>query len=238
MRKLELVPTLFGFLTTGFLAGLDKVFFWAWGSWEVHRCALKVRVLDRQSMIGLCASSQSRPRMMGWWGVEMMLKTIFSVCLLIQNSRGVVSCVIAPKAMVLPSITSTGTGVDFLITRMLCWTTNVWSMKEEVAPKSTKIDTCGMSSRIRMMSTYWVKLGLGPTAEQEPLQRWCWVRSSRTAPTMTGCSCFPTLGGFPQLVLEVWQAFEGTDELYALGCHSKNINCLSFGEVSRLLSKI
>ncbi len=27
LRKLELVPTLFGFLTTGFLAGLDKVFF-------------------------------------------------------------------------------------------------------------------------------------------------------------------------------------------------------------------
>ncbi len=26
LRKLELVPTLFGFLTTGFLAGLDKVF--------------------------------------------------------------------------------------------------------------------------------------------------------------------------------------------------------------------
>ncbi len=27
LRKLELVPTFFGFLTTGFLAGLDKVFF-------------------------------------------------------------------------------------------------------------------------------------------------------------------------------------------------------------------
>jgi hypothetical protein len=27
LRKLELVPTLFGFLTTGFLARLDKVFF-------------------------------------------------------------------------------------------------------------------------------------------------------------------------------------------------------------------
>jgi hypothetical protein len=27
LRKLELVSTLFGFLTTGFLAGLDKVFF-------------------------------------------------------------------------------------------------------------------------------------------------------------------------------------------------------------------
>jgi hypothetical protein len=64
----------------------------------------------------------------------MMLKTIFSVCLPIQSSRGVVSCVITPEAMVLPSITSTGTGVDFLITWMLCWTTNVWSMKEEVAP--------------------------------------------------------------------------------------------------------
>jgi hypothetical protein len=53
LRKLELVPTLFGFLTTGFLAGLDKVFFRMWGFGEVHRCALKVRVLDRQSMIGL-----------------------------------------------------------------------------------------------------------------------------------------------------------------------------------------
>jgi hypothetical protein len=42
--------------------------------------------------------------------------------------------VIAPEAMVLPSITSTGTGVDFLITGMLCWTTNVWSMKEKVTP--------------------------------------------------------------------------------------------------------
>ncbi len=27
LRKLELVPTLFGFLTTGFVVGLDKVFF-------------------------------------------------------------------------------------------------------------------------------------------------------------------------------------------------------------------
>jgi hypothetical protein len=27
LRKLELVPTLFGFLTTGFLARLDKMFF-------------------------------------------------------------------------------------------------------------------------------------------------------------------------------------------------------------------
>jgi hypothetical protein len=27
LKKLKLVPTLFGFLTTGFLAGLDKVFF-------------------------------------------------------------------------------------------------------------------------------------------------------------------------------------------------------------------
>jgi hypothetical protein len=27
-------------------------------------------------------------------------------------------------------------------------------MKEEVAPESTKADTCGMSSGIRMMSTY------------------------------------------------------------------------------------
>ncbi len=84
----------------------------------------------------------------------MMLRTIFSVCLPIQNFRGVVSCVIAPEAMVLPSITSTGTGVDFLITGMLCWTTNVWSMKEEVAPESTKADTCGMSSGIQIMSTY------------------------------------------------------------------------------------
>jgi hypothetical protein len=32
LRKLELVPTLSGFLTTWFLAGLDKVFFRAWGS--------------------------------------------------------------------------------------------------------------------------------------------------------------------------------------------------------------
>jgi len=154
LRKLELVLTLFGFLTTGFLARLDKVFFWAWGSWEVHRCALKVRVLDRQSMIELCASSQGRPRMIGWWGVEMMLRTIFSVCLPIQSSRAVVSCVIAPEAMVLPSITSIGTWVNFLTTGMLCWATNVWLMKEEVAPKSTNADTCGMSSGIQMMSTY------------------------------------------------------------------------------------
>jgi hypothetical protein len=77
------------------------------------------------------------------------------------------------------------------------------SMKEEVAPESTNADTCGMSSGIRMMSTYRMKLGLGPIAEHEPLQRWCWVRSSCTALTVTGCSCFPTLGEFPQLVLEV-----------------------------------
>jgi hypothetical protein len=32
LTKLKFVPTLFGFLTTWFLAGLDKVFFWAWGS--------------------------------------------------------------------------------------------------------------------------------------------------------------------------------------------------------------
>ncbi len=153
LTGLELVPTLFGFLTTGFLAGLDRVFFWAWGSWEVNRCVLKVRVLDRQSMIGLCASNQGRLRMTGWWRVEMMLRTIFSTCLLIQSSKGVVSCVIASEAMVLPSITSIGTGVDFLTTWMLCRATNVWSMKEEVALKSTNADTCGISSGIRMMST-------------------------------------------------------------------------------------
>ncbi len=84
----------------------------------------------------------------------MMLRIIFSVCLPIQSFRGVVPCVIALETMVLPSITSTETGVDFLITGMLCWTTNVWSMKEKVAPESTKTDTCGMSSGIRMMSTY------------------------------------------------------------------------------------
>ncbi len=84
----------------------------------------------------------------------MMLKKIFSVCLPMQSSREVVSCVIAPEAMLLPSITSTGTRVDFLITGKLCWTSNVWSMKEEVAPESTKADTCGMFYGIRMMSTY------------------------------------------------------------------------------------
>ncbi len=84
----------------------------------------------------------------------MMLRTIFFVCLLIKSSRGVVSCVITPKAMVLPSITSIGIGVDFLTTGMLCWATNVWSMKEEVAAESTNVDTCGMSSGIRMISTY------------------------------------------------------------------------------------
>jgi hypothetical protein len=31
LRKLELVLTLFGFLTTGFLVGLDKVFFFSVG---------------------------------------------------------------------------------------------------------------------------------------------------------------------------------------------------------------
>jgi hypothetical protein len=41
-----------------------------------------------------------------------------------------------------------------LTTRMLCWMTNVWLMKEEVAPESTKADTYGMSFGIRMMSTY------------------------------------------------------------------------------------
>jgi hypothetical protein len=111
-------------------------------------------------------------------------------------------------------------------------------MKEEVAPESTDVDACGMSSGIWMMSTYWVKLGLGPTVEHEPLQRWRWMRSSRTVPIVTGCSCFPTLGEFPQLVLEIWQAFEGTGELCALGCHSKDTGCLSFDEVSRLLSKV
>jgi hypothetical protein len=35
LRKLELVPTLFGFLTTRFLAGLDKMFFWVYFS-ECH----------------------------------------------------------------------------------------------------------------------------------------------------------------------------------------------------------
>jgi len=83
-----------------------------------------------------------------------MLKTIFSVCLSIQSYRGVVSCVIAPEAMVLPSITFTGTGVDFLTIGMLCWAINVWSMKEEVASESTNADTYGMSSGIQMMSTY------------------------------------------------------------------------------------
>jgi hypothetical protein len=125
-----------------------------------------------------------------------------------------------------------------LTTWMLCWATNVWSMKEEVAPESTNANTYGMSFGIRMMSTYWKKLGLGPIAEQEPLQRWCWVKSSHTTPNVTGCSCFPTLGEFPRLVLEVWQAFEGTGELCALGCHSKDTCCLSFGEVSRLMSKV
>ncbi len=175
---------------------------------------------------------------MRWWGVEMMLRTIFSVCLPIRNSRGVVLCVIAPEAMVLPSITSTGTGVNFFTTGMLCWVTNVWSMEEEVAPESTNADICGIFSRIQMMSTCWMKLGLGPTVEQEPLQRWCWVKSSRTAPTMTGCSCFPILGEFPQLALEVWQAFEGTGELCALGCHSRGTCYLSVGEVSWPLSKV
>ncbi len=121
---------------------------------------------------------------------------------------------------------------------MLCWATNVWSMKEEVAPESTNVDTCGISSGIQMMSTCWVKLGLGPTTEHEPLQRWCWVKSSRTALTVTGCSCFPILGEFPQLALEVWQAFEGTGELCALGCHSRGTGCLSIGEVSWPLSKV
>ncbi len=175
---------------------------------------------------------------MGWWGVEMMLRTIFFACLPIRSSRGVLSCVIAPKAMVLPSITSTGIGVDFLTTGLLCWATNVWSMKEKVAPKSTNVDICGISSGMQMISTCWVKLGLGPTAEQEPLQRWCWVKSNRTAPTVTGCSCFPILGEFPQLILKVWQAFEGTGELCALGCHSRGTSCLSVGEVSRPLLKV
>jgi len=55
----------------------------------------------------------------------MMLKTIFSACLPIQSSKGVVLCVIALEAMVLPSITSTRTRVDFLTIGMLCWATNV-----------------------------------------------------------------------------------------------------------------
>jgi hypothetical protein len=35
-----------------------------------------------------------------------------------------------------------------LTTWMLCWATNVWSMKEEVALESTKADTCGMSNQV------------------------------------------------------------------------------------------
>jgi hypothetical protein len=140
--------------------------------------------------------------------------------------------------MVLPLITSTGTKANFLTTWMLCQATNVWSMKKEVAPESTNANTCGISSRIRMMSTCWVKLGLGPTVEQEPLQRWCWVRSNRTTLTMTRCSRFPILGEFPQLALEVWQVFEGTSEQCALGCHSRGTGCLPIGEVSRPLSKV
>jgi len=83
----------------------------------------------------------------------MMLRTIFSACLPIRSSRGVVSCVITLETMVLPSTTSTKTGADFLTIGMLCWVTNVWLMKEEVASKSTNANTCGISSRIRMMST-------------------------------------------------------------------------------------
>jgi hypothetical protein len=131
-----------------------------------------------------------------------------------------------------------GTGVDFLTTGMLCRVTNVWLTKEEVAPKSTNANTYGISFGIRMISTCWVKLGLGPTAEQEPLQRWCWVRPSRTTPTVTRCSHFPILGEFPQLALKVWQAFEGTGEQCALGCHSRGTGCLPVGKVSQPLSKV
>ncbi len=83
----------------------------------------------------------------------MMLRTIFSACLPIRSSRKVVSCVIAPKAMVFPSITSIRTGADFFTTGMLCWATNVWSMKKELPPESTNADTYGISFGIRMMST-------------------------------------------------------------------------------------
>ncbi len=83
----------------------------------------------------------------------MMLRTIFSTCLPIRSSRGVVLCVIAPGTMVLPSITSTKIRVDFFTTGMLCWVTNVWSMKKKVASESTNANTCGISSEIQMMST-------------------------------------------------------------------------------------
>jgi hypothetical protein len=36
---------------------------------------------------------------------------------------------------------------------MLCWATNVWSMKKELPPESTNADTYGISFGIRMMST-------------------------------------------------------------------------------------
>jgi hypothetical protein len=61
--------------------------------------------------------------------------------------------VIVLEAMVLPSITSTGIGADFLTIGMLCQAINVWLKKEEVAMESTNADTGGIFSRIRMMST-------------------------------------------------------------------------------------
>jgi hypothetical protein len=150
---------------------------------------------------------------------------------------GVVSCVIAPKTMVLPSITSIETRVDFLTT----WSCVGWQMfgqwkkRWRRSPPMLTLVVCFLEYEW-CPHTEW-----NWDWDQQQNMSLCkggvgWDLVARS-PTMTRCSCFPTLGAFPQLVLEVWQAFEGTGELCALGYNSKDTGCLSFSEVSWLLSK-
>ena len=103
-----LTPTNKGFLICKFLKDLVVGF-------SIENVIFR----DLQSMDGLCLSNQERPRITGFEGVLMMLKTIWLLWSVSATSIGFVSWVTLPEDKGRPSITSTWTGLDFSIRGIL-----------------------------------------------------------------------------------------------------------------------
>ena len=112
-----------------------------------------------------------------------------------RSIKGIVLSLIAPDESDGPSITSPGIGIVFRITGMPRVQANAMSIKQDVAPESSKAIVW------RVIEPNWRSTGSVKLVEEEsgllePWQDW-WPRiSGCTASTGSGHCRFPIVGGY------------------------------------------
>jgi len=172
-----LAPINRGFLVRDLLSGL-----------LTERSTGNVILRNLQSIDGLCFSNQERPRMTGFDGVLITLKTIKLLWSLNVTSKGSDSWVTLPDNKGRPSITSTCTDLDFSARGILWRLANSSSTKQADAPESSNAKTL----------VFWgpkdngIVKQLAGWAERVEPDFCCDIElSSRTVPIVAGHPRFP-----------------------------------------------